>query len=272
MMTVASAVPLLALLLRCASAAPLTPLESQLLAANGNKPVLNSQIAPAWSTTSNIRSTGSLLWTCVITLSICVYTVIHINIPPPNETRLQQFRRKSKWVAIAIFAPELALLTAWQQWTLTRALKRELNAIYLRQNKDSAGTAVAADKFSMTYCFYAVMGGFVMDASDLHDPPPFRALQPAGIVVLAEMGHFIEMPEKTIKDKSKADILAKSLACLQVSWMVIQCIGRKAAGLPISLLEVHVLVHVACALCLYTLWMDVLVLALDPDWKDWTDL
>lgn len=257
-MAVAAITVLLLSSMCCASAAPLTPLESQLLAANDNKTILNSEIAPAWSTTSNVRSTGSLLWTCVLTLFICVYTVIHINIPPPKETQFQQFLRKTKWVAISILAPELALAMAWQQWILARALKREVNAIYSKLREDNTN-ATAAEKFSMMYCFYAVMGGFVVDISDIHDTLSFTTLQPSGIVRLAKKGHFIKMPKKAIKDKSKADILAKSLVCLQVSWMVIQCIGRRATGLPMSLLEINVLVHVACALCSYAFWFDVLL-------------
>jgi hypothetical protein len=257
--TVAIAVSLLSPLVLRASALPLTPLESQLLSANGSKAILNTEIAPAWSTTSNIRSTGNLLWTCVLTLSICVYTVIHLNVPPPNETQWQHFRRKTKWVAISILAPELALAAAWQQWSLARALKRELNRLYRNNYKKNNDGTFLTEKFGMTYCFYVVMGGFVMDSSAVNTTFEFPALQPSGIVRLAEKGHFIDIPEKAIKDKSKADILAKSLACLQVSWMIIQCIGRKVAGLPISLLEIHVLIHVACALCLYALWIDVLL-------------
>jgi hypothetical protein len=265
MSTSAITVSLLSLSFRFTSATPLTPLESQLLAANGNKTVLNSKIAPAWATTSNIRSASSLLWTCVLTLAICVYTVIHINVPPPNETQCRYFLRKTKWVVIAILAPEVALAMALQQWSAARVLKLELNSIYSRRS-DGKVDAAATKKFCMTYCFYAVMGGFVVDVSDIHDTHSLLTFQPSGIVRLAEKGHFIEISEKAIKDKSKADILAKSLVCVQVCWMVIQCIGRKAAGLPISLLEIHVLVHVTCALCMYALWIEVsLPLAIESD-------
>jgi len=107
--------------------------------------------------------------------------------------------------------------------------------------------------------------------SDINDEFSVAALQPSGIVNLAKKGHFIEIPEKAIKDKSKADLLAKSLACLQVSWMVIQCIGRRAIGLPISLLEIHILVHVTCTLCLYALWVDVLPLTQKSNRASQTD-
>jgi hypothetical protein len=110
----------------------------------------------------------------------------------------------------------------------------------------------------MLYGHYAAMGGFVADVSPMHNSLTRVTLLPSAISELAKHGHFLEIDVRTIKDKSKADTLAKALVCVQVIWMIIQCIGRKVAGLPISLLEMHVLVHVACALCMYTMWMQVI--------------
>lgn len=244
-----------------ALAAPLTTLESELLAANGNKTLLNSEIAPSWATTSNIRSTSDLLWTCVLTLTICIYTVIHVNVPRPGDTERSNWLSKVKLAVCALLAPELVLMAALGQWSTARALRRDLNSIYSKRS-DGQSKGTPAEKFSMTYCFYAVMGGFVIDVSEVRPDVSVMALLPAGIVHLARKGNFIEMSEKTIKDKSKADLLAKSIVCIQVLWMVIQCIGRKIEGLPISLLEIHTLVHVACALCMYALWVNVRILPL----------
>jgi hypothetical protein len=185
-----------------------------------------------------------------------VYTVIHVNIPRPNETDVSHLLRKIKWAFFAILAPELVLAMALQQWSTARTLKRELNSIYSKHSDRKLETQPTM-KFSMKYCFYAVMGGIMVDVSDIDDEKSLLTLQPSGIVELAEKGHFLEISEKTIEDKSKANIWAKLLVCVQVIWMIIQCIGRKAQGLPISLLEINVLVHVACALCMYALWIEV---------------
>ncbi|KAI1186451.1 hypothetical protein F5B17DRAFT_360450 [Nemania serpens] len=64
----------------------------------------------------------------------------------------------------------------------------------------------------------------------------------------------VKIPERYIQDKSKSDVLAKGLVCLQVAWLIIQGVGRAANGLPIALLEIHVLAHVAYALMLYGIW------------------
>lgn len=94
----------------------------------------------------------------------------------------------------------------------------------------------------------------MVDVSHMHNTLSRLTISPKGIAFLARHGHFLSIPESTISDKSKADILAKVLVCLQVVWMLIQTISRKALGYPITLLEVHTLVHVACAVAMYGLW------------------
>jgi hypothetical protein len=80
-----------------------------------NLTALQTVIAPAWVADPTGRGTWSLLYSCLFTLLLCVYTAIHMNVPPPNDTKLTFWLRKTKWVAIAIFAPELVVYTAFEQ-------------------------------------------------------------------------------------------------------------------------------------------------------------
>ena len=91
---------------------------------------------------------------------------------------------------------------------------------------------------------------------------------PNGLAFLAKHGHFVKMPDAAIRDKSKADMLVKSLVCIQVGWMLVQTVSRKIAGYPITLLEVHTLVHVACAISMYGLWFEKPLDVQDPAWVD----
>lgn len=109
----------------------------------------------------------------------------------------------------------------------------------------------------LQYGFYVTMGGFVYAVDDLSPRKSRMILTPLGVIALARQGHFVNINQSTIEDKSKANILTKSLICIQVSWMVIQCIARAAAGYPLTLLEVHTMVHVVCAICMYALWWNV---------------
>ncbi len=120
----------------------------------------------------------------------------------------------------------------------------------------------------MVYGHFAMMGGFVVDVRHLHNSLSRLTISPKGVYFLAKHGHFLRISESAIKDKSKADLLAKLLVCIQVTWMLVQTIGRKAAHLPITLLELHTLVHVACALAMYVLWFQKPMDVHDPTWVD----
>lgn len=121
------------------------------------------------------------------------------------------------------------------------------------------------------------MGGFQISAEDegiepgpafashKYIPNPFiMRVSADGFLILVKRGE-INLPNVLkatyIDDRSKANILQKALILIQVSWMALQCIVRKAQGLPITLLEIHTMVHVICALMLYLIWIHVSGLA-----------
>ena len=108
--------------------------------------------------------------------------------------------------------------------------------------------------FSKTYGFYVLMGGLAVDVSHIHDRLKKVFLTPEGVIHLADRGYFLHVSDADIEDKSKADTLAKALVLSQIIWTVLQCLSRKIVGLPLCILEVHVLVHAGCALIMYTLW------------------
>lgn len=114
----------------------------------------------------------------------------------------------------------------------------------------------------MEHGFYAGMGGFTFDTKSFFtdDGIPFvpqrhrLTLTARGVAFLATCRQFPSIKRDDITDKSKADSLAKTLACLQAGWMVVQVIGRAVLGLHVTLLEVNTLGHVICALLTYLLW------------------
>lgn len=97
----------------------------------------------------------------------------------------------------------------------------------------------------------------MVDVSGMYDTVSRVTINPTGVEFLARAGHYLEMSKDQIADRSKANILAKSLVCIQVTWMLVQCIARKSAGYPLTVLEIHTMVHVVCALCIYVFWWKV---------------
>jgi len=101
--------------------------------------------------------------------------------------------------------------------------------------------------WSMVHAFYAVMGGFVVDSNEESPLYPECAqrkritLSPTGVQYIAEHhSHLLpHVEEAEVRDKSKANALAKFLVCIQAGWFVLQCISRMVLSLPITLLEVR---------------------------------
>ncbi|KAL2069398.1 hypothetical protein VTL71DRAFT_14077 [Oculimacula yallundae] len=223
-----------------------------------NLTALHNTIAPAWVDEPSSRGTWGLLYSCSFTLLLCVYTAIHLNVPGFYDTPRKIWLRKAKWVAIAIFGPEIVVYVAFEQWFYARKFLKDLKAIADKSTDEKVKKWYTQDPkgspLDMVYAHYVLMGGFAIDVEEIHNTFKLITCTTDGVLFLAKYGHFCKVSRDDIEDKSKADVLAKSLVCVQVLWVIGQAIERKAAGYPISLLEIHTIVHVVCALVMYALW------------------
>jgi hypothetical protein len=116
----------------------------------------------------------------------------------------------------------------------------------------------------MVHGFYAIMGGFVIDASKVDKPflPKVRdrpTVLTSGIKVLIRHGYGVllnDISVKEILDKSKANHLVKISIGLQTLWFCAQLVARLAQSLPISLLELNTFAHGTCTLLAIYFWWD----------------
>ncbi len=65
-----------------------------------------------WRPNPTTRGTSNILTTCLITLLLCVWTAVHLNVSPPGSF-WQPFWRKVGWLILALLAPEMVAYTAW---------------------------------------------------------------------------------------------------------------------------------------------------------------
>jgi hypothetical protein len=124
-------------------------------------PILRSrqdQIS-SWHSEPNGRGTWGLLNSCVITMAICVWSAVHLNVPgsPPEDTwrplspkiwwylswkeKLERWKplihrlRRTRWTLMGLLAPELVVYCAWIQWSNARELSRSIaRAKYQRKH------------------------------------------------------------------------------------------------------------------------------------------
>ena len=84
----------------------------------------NDTIVSGWVDDPDGRGTFTIASSCVLTLSLCVYTSIHLNVRPHRKTELQSWIETTKWVIFGILAPELVVFVAWRQYVSAMALDR----------------------------------------------------------------------------------------------------------------------------------------------------
>jgi hypothetical protein len=83
------------------------------------------------------RDTLSLLFSCLLTLGLCVYTAVHLNVPAKGERHWVTLCRELKWCVVGLFGPELVVFAAWRQWSSAWQLQHIANEA-LTQESDSA--------------------------------------------------------------------------------------------------------------------------------------
>ncbi|KAK3900069.1 hypothetical protein C8A05DRAFT_36304 [Staphylotrichum tortipilum] len=222
-------------------------------------PALYATRAPAWVSAPNMRGTSSILYSCLLTLFACIYTALHLNVPKSGSSFASLLFTKVVWSLVALFAPELVIVYALSQYFKARKLAKAMRK--LQRDDPKAATRADADPdpdkctFDLKYGFFVAMGGFELATADGLDER-IRTLSPKGLLKLAAVNIAPFMiPSSRIEDQSKADTLQKALVLLQVGWVMLQCIARKAYGLPITLLELHTMMHVVCAVAMYAFWL-----------------
>ena len=115
--------------------------------------------------------------------------------------------------------------------------------------------------WTSVHSHYALMGGFAFEPrqfgkSFLPGNLSRLTLTLTAVEFLAanEPELLRKISEEAIKDKSKANALAKTLVCLQALWFCLQCVTRVRQGLAITLLELNTFAHAICTLLIYLLW------------------
>ncbi|KAK3316033.1 hypothetical protein B0H66DRAFT_604341 [Apodospora peruviana] len=187
-------------------------------------------------TRTDDRGTFGILKSCVITLVLCLYTALHLNIPPGDASTLSLVLRKTKWILVGVFAPKdycLCGVGPGPARQVTESCKHMADGLK-RTEKDP--TLKWKHDWTTTRSWFASMGGFAINTKQGQEDLPGD--------------------KESIKDRSKADSLARVLVITQASWMILQWIMRLAYKLPVTVLELNTLAHAICALFVYALWWE----------------
>ena len=200
----------------------------------------NRILTAGWVSQPNARGTLDIVQSCVLTIFLCSWSVLCLNIPERHDNRWNFLRVKINWMTFTIFFPEVVVAFAAEQWESACQSVTDFKRIGYQQ-------------WSMRHAFFADMGGFHLQAPDF---PPFP-VDSQQLLYLVDQKHidFPEVDQHTIRDKNKADGFARAVTLLQMAWFTVQCIARAIQRLPLSTFELSTLAFIFCSLNMFFFWL-----------------
>ncbi|KAJ5930340.1 hypothetical protein N7466_005833 [Penicillium verhagenii] len=193
-----------------------------------------------WVWDSPGRSTISLITTCLATILLCTWVVIH-----PRVYKRQSYATLHKLALFfkALLAPEFIAVEGLQEWSQCRRMEREC-------------AISTGGELKFIHAFY-----ISMLALRYRTPQGDRVIWPNQYTWLLNEG-LIRWDDHSswglsledICDKSKSDSAAKLLAVIQVTWFSVQCILRVSYSLPLSQLESMTLGYIPLFIVTYFFW------------------
>lgn len=195
-----------------------------------------------WVSGPSTRGTMDIIWSSLLTVFICTWTAVCLNLPSPKDGQFQILCRRAKWMFWAIVSPELVLSVAIGQYASARRSVKRFRKLGMEQ-----------DRWSLRHGFYADMGGMLLQPKN---STPFL-VNSRQLAYLVER-QYLECPKITqdeIWDKSKTDTLARLLSLGQATWLMIQLFGRFILKLPTTTLELSAGAIVICTFGTFICWM-----------------
>ncbi|KAK0451174.1 uncharacterized protein EV420DRAFT_1274469 [Desarmillaria tabescens] len=206
------------------------------------------------SNDSSSRTTWDIIWSCIATIFACTWLAVHPNIPSRymrEKGRLFLSLHRVKHMLLAIICPEAVITWAFRQRLVASVLSKRLSHPLLLFPVTEPRPSDL--KLSMTHSFFISMGGFIGKDDRPITPADFFVTD-AEIRSDLDISPIMSIPEEELMDKSKGDMLSKSISLLQTTWFVIQYISRMASSLPRTQLETATLAFALLNFCNYILW------------------
>ncbi|KAE8133565.1 hypothetical protein BDV38DRAFT_274264 [Aspergillus pseudotamarii] len=249
---------------------------------------VDSQPEPGYVAEPNQRGTLTLFWNCFSTFILCVWTAVHPDVLPVQGPRSANFY-KFFMMTWAIVIPELVVCMAVEQLLRARKIRNLWEQTFEgdSEKKDWLGLPGAffvvmggyvVETESYNHRVNSVQPKLPSKSISSHlqrskpitepfdcPPPLVTTVGPLGFERLLESGKIPRLirdgtlqkhhfDQTVIEDKGNANTISKLLVAVQISWLVIQSIGRKLSGLPVTLLEAHVLIQILYSIAAYCCW------------------
>lgn len=176
-----------------------------------------------WKSEPNGRGTLGILFPCLITIGLCAWTAIHIDIiarPTSARTTFHQI----KWPLKAVIVPDVTVTHAQDQYWEARAVKLFVEQMRAKKegwcseptNKTCVHEPACSRELPLSVAYFIIMGGLVIDPGTVNALPltlthhGFAAHYRKGLIP----DRYLDLAD-LIEDKSKASGLSKFIVCSQ---------------------------------------------------------
>ena len=201
-----------------------------------------------WTSSPNDRGTIDILTGSVLTLVLCTWSVLCLNVFPTSYSWWRRMFRKALMAGLTWLAPEFVFQLAIGQWCLARQSVRKFSKS-------------GYEGWTIKHAFFANQGGFVLhpQLSSTEDWPPFP-LDANQIHYLVTNDYItysaVDIELEVIKDKNKVDLLLRILTVCQILWYLIGLLARIVQHLAITILELSTIGFIFCTLGTYYFWFN----------------
>ncbi|KAF9470555.1 hypothetical protein BDN70DRAFT_998899 [Pholiota conissans] len=227
------------------------------------------------------RTVNDIIISCFATIFACTWSAIHPNIPAPTDCWWTRFKRQVTIMICALLAPELITYWALQQRLAAREIMEEYNKEILKDSTSqptsildtikglfhdstplpSSKSSIKRPRWTLTHGFFLQMGGFMLseDGRPIHiliDGSYHSTSKELQLIHNIKEGIVspIRITEEDIQDRSKGDIISKTIIILQTTWFIVQCIARWSQHFPVTELEIVTLGFAMLNGITYALW------------------
>ncbi|KAK2877848.1 hypothetical protein FQN49_001141 [Arthroderma sp. PD_2] len=192
-----------------------------------------------WVSSPNGRGTLDIVSSCVVTIILCGWSSICVNVPSPKHPQRNLLIDKWHMFCLCLLGPEFIYMLALGQYTAAR------ESVQTFHNSGYPG-------WTLTHAFYANMGGFVFQPYGWKLFP----INSKELHYLVTRG-YLEFPKVTrreIKDRNKSSGLGRMITLSQILWFTLTVIVRAVQHLAITTLEVTTLGFIFCTLGTAVCW------------------
>ena len=218
---------------------------------------VNEDLVHGWVSTDCGRGTSNILWSCLATILLCVWTVIHL--PVPCCSRFEEgelvpgepSRSSRNWIIRSGIVPAIVSVIAPEFLTVI-SLGEFVEAW---SNQGRIQNKMAQMDWTLTHAFFLQAGGFCLETpSGLRLQLDQPTLESAISMSPEWLSGLEKVKEDHINDHAKSNPLTKFIACGQTLWLVTQVLSRVCQHHAVTLLEVSTTAYAACALTAYAAW------------------